>query len=103
MVFIALSLDISLNILHMSREIKDLVGGLYSISCCVLCMYFFTSIFIVLYIKDAPPLTPIAKLYGARNSVKSAVLCLTVRDVKDRLHTPPMAIGRNLLVSFGSF
>ena len=39
-ILVALSLDISLNILHMSSEIEYLAGGLFSISSLFLVMIF---------------------------------------------------------------
>ena len=54
------SIEISLNMLQISRAITHLLGGLVLISSLFLVIYFSISILIVWWIKLLPPLTPIA-------------------------------------------
>ena len=99
MMYNARSLDIPLNMLRMSKEMMHLVGGLDTISSGYRVIYLSTSAHMVWYMKLDLPLTSVAQLYGANNSVKSQMLWSRMVEMSALLQLPPTANDLSFFLS----
>jgi hypothetical protein len=91
----ASALEISLNMLHMSRDMQQRVEQVRERGPPGREMYVEISALMVWKMKEVPPRMPMAKLYGSRYLVKRGVLFFTKHEVKARRRLPPTAIGRS--------